>query len=343
MRNKIIMVALSVALVVSLGIAGCAEPAGEEPVQVVMQTAAVGSAGYTIATGLEAVSMEAHPWLRIKAQESAGGGSTAAMLLTKPEWKNDIIQMATLWELYAEGGVPGYDPGEVVYDVRDRIYDLVTFSGGNLFFVTLNPNIKTLKDLGGKRVGMARIGQGHWGGVGALFFDGLYPEYGVTVDYCGGTDGAVEALLDGKVDACVMGVTAPADYSIVTKLAFLVTLEASGRDYYIVGFTDEEIGKLVGSASGMTASLMPANTIENQPEPVMTLLANWVWGTGHEFPEDLAYEFAKFYIENVDALGDYAVAAKVFGSAEKLATGLEARYVHPGALRAFEEAGVTIK
>jgi len=343
MRSKIIMLVLSVVLVVSLGITGCAKPAGEETVELVMHTAAVGSAGYTTATALEALSMEAHPWLRIKALESAGGGSTAAMLMMKPEWKKDIIQCADLWELYAEGRIPGYEPEMVVSDVRDHVLDLLTFAGGNLYFVTSDPNVKTLKDLSGKRVGLARIGQGHWGGVGALFFDGLYKEYGVKVDYCGGTNGAVQAFLDGKVVACVMGAICPTDFSTVRELDFLVSLEASGRDYHCVGFTEEEMDKLVASASGLVPAVMPANTVMNQPEDILTLWACWTWGCGLEFPEDLAYEFVSWYLENCDELVDYAAIAEVLGTPEKLATGLEAKYTHPGALRAFEEAGVTIK
>jgi len=341
MKSKIVALMLIVVVVLGLVLACCAGGAAEET-ELVMHTAAVGSAGYATATGLEALSMDVHPWLRIKALESAGGGSTVAMIMTKPEWKNDVIQMADLWDLYASGDIPGYETEEAFPNVREDIMDLITFCGGNLYFVTSDPDIKTLKDLSGKRVGVARIGQGHWGGVPTLFFNGLYPEWDVSVDYCGGTNGAVAALLDGKVDACVMGAACSPDYTTVRQLDFMITLEASGRDYHCVGFTDEEAAKFMDNSNGVIATVMPAGTVLNQSEPITTLWACWSWGVLPTFPEDLAYEFVSFYLNNHEGLEAYTPLAGVLNSPEKLASALQAKYVHPGALKAFEEAGVTI-
>ena len=353
MKHKLVTVVLSAMLIVSLALAGCtkaAAPSAEqpttgehEPVELVIHSSAFGSLGYATATALEQLSLERHPWLRIKCLESGGGGSDVVGLLTIPEWKNSVIQLSFLWDFYAEGKIPGYEIPETIPNVCDKIKYLVSNTHANLWFVTLDPNIKTLEDLAGKRVGAGRIGQGAWGGVPTVILKGVFPELNVNLDYLGGNKDATAAMLDGKVDATLIGVSSSADLSIVAPISHLVDLQASGRHYYHISFTDDEVSRIIKIAPSLDVQVLPSNTIDNQPDPILSLAAVVPWGAAEDFPADLAYEFTKFYIEICGDLPDYVAAAKTVATPELLAGGLKAQYMHPGALKAFREAGVIIK
>lgn len=347
-HRKLVTLVVAVAVIASLLVIGCAPtapPTGEEhePVEIVMHSSALGSLGYATATAFEALSLERHPWLRIKCLESGGGGSDVVGLLTIPEWKNSIIQLSFLWEFYAEGKIPGYEIPETIPNVRDKIYDLVSNVHANLWFATLDPNIKTLEDLAGKRVGLGRIGQGAWGGTPTVILKGVFPELGATIDYLGGNRDAVAAMLDGKVNATFVGIASSIDLSIAAPISHLRDLEASGRDYYHISFTEDEVSRILKIAPSLDAQVLPANTIANQPDPILSLGAVVPWGCAKDFPEDLAYEFTKFIIEICGDLPDYVAAEKAVATPELLAGGLKAQYMHPGALKAFREAGVIIE
>jgi len=344
-KHKILMLALSIAIIVGLVGIGCAPEAAE--INVTMHTAAVGSAGYATATGLEALSIEKGGNIKISALESAGGGSTVAMILTKPEWKNDVIQMAPFWDKYAEGNIPGYEPEQKFSDVRGKIMDLVCFANANTYFVTLDSDIKTMKDLAGKRVAVGRIGQGTWGAIPTVFFKEVFPQLypglpEVEIEYCGGTNGATAALLDGKVDATIMGLGHNSDYSVTAEFDFMINLNASGRDSYNIEFTEEEVSAFLENSPSLSRTEMPANSTVNQPEPILCVYEPAVWGVLPDFPEETAYQFVKFYIENVGELANYTALAKITGTPEGLVGPIKREFMHPGAVRALEEAGVTV-
>ena len=58
-----------------------------------------------------------------------------------------------------------------------------------------------------------------------------------------------------------------------------------------------------------------------------------------EFPEDVAYEVTKLILDNIDKFGEYQATGKLM-SPEGLVYGWDEKDIHPGALRAYREAGV---
>jgi hypothetical protein len=58
-----------------------------------------------------------------------------------------------------------------------------------------------------------------------------------------------------------------------------------------------------------------------------------------EFPEELAYEATKLILDNLKTFGEVHALGKLM-SPEAMAYGAKPEDLHPGALRAYREAGV---
>lgn len=63
------------------------------------------------------------------------------------------------------------------------------------------------------------------------------------------------------------------------------------------------------------------------------------WCAYPEFDEALAYQVAKLIIDNVNKFQDYHALGKLM-SKQSLVYGWDAKNIHPGALRAYKEAGI---
>jgi len=86
---------------------------------------------------------------------------------------------------------------------------------------------------------------------------------------------------------------------------------------------------------------LPPNTISNQPEAV-TSFGNFTLLSAHKsFPDDLAYEMTKLWLTAGPQLGQYSAIAKIWDP-ETVATlaRMAPERIHPGALRAYREAGL---
>lgn len=344
MSKRLLVLISGICLILILAalpfISACA-PSPDEEVVVTVRSSGFGSVAYTIASGVETLALERHPWMRLQAVESPGGGSDVVQLLTNPDWSDSIITLSALWDIYASRGVGGVEPEQKFPDARDRVRDLLVMSCYNFMFVTLDPGIKTERDLAGKRIGLGRIGQGVWGGLATVAFEEAWPELEARLDYLGGPKEAVAALLDGKVDAAVMGASVAADLSMVGQTPAMVDIVASGRDFYYVGFTEEGLSRFKQVAPGIGVQELPPGTLPgNQPEALLTMAGVVPWAVLSDFPEELAYEFVTFYISICGELPEYHAIAKLTANPQNLAAGIDLDYMHPGAIRAFREAGL---
>ena len=84
---------------------------------------------------------------------------------------------------------------------------------------------------------------------------------------------------------------------------------------------------------------LPANTVKGQTQDMEIYTDTAGWWASSELPEEIAYEFTKFILQNVSKFGDYGAIGKLM-SGKGLAYGGSAKNLHPGALRAYKEAGI---
>ncbi len=83
----------------------------------------------------------------------------------------------------------------------------------------------------------------------------------------------------------------------------------------------------------------PARAVDSLESPI------WIGADLHglfahpEFPEEYAYILAKAMIENIEAFGKYHALGGLMSRAG-LVKGFSPEHIHPGALRAYKEAGI---
>jgi TRAP-type uncharacterized transport system substrate-binding protein len=151
---------------------------------------------------------------------------------------------------------------------------------------------------------------------------------------------AAEELLNGKVNAIMIGFITNHDQSVFNLSGISRILEASGRKiYYVV--PEQEVYKAVNDKYGTftVPVLVPAGTMPSQ-EVAMLVGGDRVFNVAHaSFPEDLAYQLVKA----VATLGPSLQSAHAYWkcvSPLDMLNGLSEENTHPGAIKAFEELGL---
>ncbi len=213
------------------------------------------------------------------------------------------------------------------------------FSG---WLITEDSALENIEDLTGKKVALGRIAQTVWGYVPLQILQHGYAEdmsKSINIQTVG-TDPAATALLDRQVDAAIIGgyfnpVTM--DFSPAPKT---VEIMASGRTFYHIPWGKEAVEKVDQEMqTGHLPLLIPSGTIEGMNKDIWSFSDNIAFGAMPEMPEKLAYMITKAIIENVDEFGKYHNLGKLM-TAEALVYGWPESEIHPGAIRAYKEAGI---
>jgi uncharacterized protein len=209
------------------------------------------------------------------------------------------------------------------------------------FFQTLDPNIKTMDDLKGKRIGLGLRTQSCWGMNAAI---NLLDGYGISeknskIFYLGPKK-AAEELLNGKVDAIMIGFITNYDQKLYNLSGISHIIEASGRQsYYIAPSLDvyEKINKQFGAFTvpvHIPPKTMPSLNTE------FTVGGDRVYNVAHpSFPDELAYEMVKAVATYGPTLQNSHAYWKVVTPLDML-NGLSEENTHPGAIKAFKELGI---
>lgn len=195
--------------------------------------------------------------------------------------------------------------------------------------VLASSDIESFQDLQGKRVGV-----GPAGGTSATywtrFFENADGYDDVTVSNAGGSDTAGQ-LKDGLIDAFVYAAGLPT--GAYSQLAV-------ENDVRFLSMDEDTLSKMKEIVPAMSDFTIPANTYEDQPEPLQTT-SLWNFAIVHQdMPEDLAYEITKLAMENNDRMVTNHAAAK-----DTLPENVQFNTVipfHPGAARWFEENGYEV-
>ncbi len=209
------------------------------------------------------------------------------------------------------------------------------------FFITNDPNIKTVADMKGKSISLGLRGQSDWGVFSRLI---LEHGYGITPDNSDirhlSPPVLTQQLIDGTTDVAVSGYgTDPSqEFHLIT--GFLRKLEASGRDLYYIPIDQEAIDK-VNKKLGTTfiTKTVKAGTLPFQENDLLIGFVRSYKIAHPDFPEDVAYRYVK-------AAYKYAPEMKSLNALwgmltpEMMVDGLTDENTHPGAIRALKELGI---
>ena len=237
-----------------------------------------------------------------------------------------------------------YQLGFVQSDVMSYAYD-----GTNLFegaainnfstvaalyleqvqIVTLDPEIKSVADLEGKRVSIGASGSGvYYNAIDVLGAYGLTEE-DITPTYQSFGD-SVDSLQDGKIDAAFVVAGAP---------TVAVTTLAASRDVYLVSLDQEHIDALIETSPYYTEYTIGAD-VYGTDEDCTTVAIAAVIIARDDVAEDDVYNIVSTIFENAESIA----SAHDKGNELDLefATSITNVPYHPGAVKYFAEKGIEV-
>jgi uncharacterized protein len=318
------------ALALGSGVA-LAQPKQEVTVSVL--SAPFGTAAYVLSSALEQISRKEHPWLRIVASESPGYVFNIKKLEAEPALaKTTIVGSGpAVMGLASDGAKP-----------FDKKYKRLKLIGNQsivvVWLATLDGNMKGGGDVAGKRVALGSAAQINWAVLPRAVVENGWGVTDTKVQYLGPKP-AVAALLDGKADLAIAGgYINPAE----TKIALAPpTLEliATGRKLNHLSFDKASVEKTVPKGYVIKPYTVKPGGFDGLDKPLDTFIDTSSWTVDESFPEDVAYEVTKLLIQHVSKFGEFHAIGKLMSPAG-LVYGWEPADIHPGALKAYKEAGI---
>ncbi len=196
--------------------------------------------------------------------------------------------------------------------------------------LTMDPEIKTVADLKGKKVSIGAAGSGvYFNAMDVLAAAGL-TEADIDPQYQSFADSA-DALKDGKIDAAfiVAGAPTPAAQELCTSASA-----------YLVPIDGEVADKLMAESPYYTAYTIPANTYNGQTEDITTVTVKATLIVSTSADETAVYNITKAIFDHIDEVkAAHAKGAEL--SLENATEGMTAPF-HPGAAKYFAEKGITV-
>jgi uncharacterized protein len=193
--------------------------------------------------------------------------------------------------------------------------------------VLKSSGITSVSDLNGKRVSV-----GPAGGTPGTYWPQFMQAVGVNanISNAGAADAAGQ-LTDGLIDAFAFAAGVP--ISAFSELA-------AQQDVVMFGFTPEEQAKVLEAFPAMAPFTIGAGTYagHDYDQPTVAL---WNFAIAHQsMPDSLAYEITKLALDNNDRMKQiHATAAETLVENWDKNTFMP---FHPGALKYYEEKGITI-
>ena len=195
--------------------------------------------------------------------------------------------------------------------------------------VTCDPNIKTVADLAGKTVSVGAANSG-------VYFNAvdILAAYDLTLDdiepvYQSFADSA-DSLKDAKIDAAFIVAGTP-----TTAITDLSTTKTA----YLVSMDDEHVEKLLAASPYYMKDVISADTYGLDAD-VTTVSVGAVVIANDNVPEEAIYNFTKSLF---DGAQDNASAHAKYEELElQNAASVASVGYHPGAAKYFEEQGVTV-
>lgn len=186
----------------------------------------------------------------------------------------------------------------------------------------------SMTDLDGRRVGI-----GPAASTPGTYLPIFLPELGVNATLQpGGTADQATQLLDGVLDVMLTaaGVPVPGVQQV-----------AAQQESCIFGFSEDEVATLVESYPFLAREVIPGGTYEQMPDDIETV-GMWNFAIAHkDLDDDFVYELVKAIMENNETMVQTHQSAS-----ESLAENVNRNtfaYLHPGAVRYFQEIGIELE
>ncbi|WP_332715855.1 TAXI family TRAP transporter solute-binding subunit [Pelagibacterium mangrovi] len=324
------------ALVSALGVAA-PTVAQDQPAEFTFQCGTLGSVAYTVGNAMQEMFADNQD-VRIISAEGAGATAATVNLMNNPAWKSSIGCTTVLDHAYARLGVEPFFAEAV--DISGDVKVLFNYLYAAVGFVTTDDELNAVSDLDGMTVAAGRRGQANWGGIPAMMVENGLPAAEVSFEFLG-TDPSHEAVSDGRMSTTATQVPVFPDGSKAFTPGVLSKLIASGRDLHPLSFTEEHFEN--ARAAGLpfqSITLAPGVLPIETDEPVTWVFSPGMITVNKDFPEEAAYEIVRTMIDRAEELPDYQALLETIATPARLLGQTTRAELHPGAARAFEEAGL---
>ena len=329
-RRTILSAAAALAVATTAGFNAQAQ----EPRNYILATASTGGTYYPVGVAISTltkVKLEPTQKLGMSAISSAGSGENVK-LLRDGEAQFTILQ--GLYGYYARTGtgpIEAEGPQEKLRSVSMLWQNVEHFVVQSELAST--GSIEDMVALKGKTMALGAQNSGTLGSNKTILAG-----FGIDVDsdyelLYGGYGPAAEAVQNGQ--AAGMSTPAGVPVSAVTQL-----FSTAGDKVTLLSFSPEQIEKANNGMDLWTEYLIPGGTYPGLDKDVTTIAQPNFLATTADLPEEDVYEITKTMYENLAFLQAIHPATKAM-ALEKAIAGLPLP-LHPGALRYYEEAGLTI-
>ena len=340
--TKALVVLLLVLMLISCG--GSRRPAAEtgavarEPFELDIYSFSTGTFTYILGMAMADLINEKSDYIKATSVESPGSAPNEVMMYNA----NDYKRQHTMF--FGVGDNAWRGTGEFEGRQTQRSKLAFSFSIVSSFMVTANPNIKTVEDLAGKRVGLRGSSSPPNNHIRALI-NAKAPN--VSYDFLDYTS-SVEANLSGAIDAWLPAAFAVAsDFSKWQGNPATVEFFSRARDVNFISLpidVDRALRVVPGGPFenfyNVVATLPPKAMEDRQTSPFNATMANSAFMVDQDFPEDVLYDILKIIVDNIDKLQDYHPQA-AFISPQTMAIYTFPPEFHPGSVKYFGEVGVT--
>jgi TRAP transporter TAXI family solute receptor len=201
-----------------------------------------------------------------------------------------------------------------------------------LSIVTFDPSIKTVADLGGKKVSV-----GTKAGPGPVF-EALLNACGIKL---AGTEylswePARDALISGKIAAAAQTL---GDTTLAPYIPPPVIRQLQARKGFHIISMEKELIQKISEKNPVGYMEIPSKVFGT---PVVAMSNQTFWGVSAEFDPEAAYEVVKFMAENAGSFKDYDASLACVARATLAYLSIPPLVLHPAAEKYYKEQGIRI-
>jgi uncharacterized protein len=218
--------------------------------------------------------------------------------------------------------------GQVQFeDNKQPILGLFSMYPAPQHFITIDPDIKSVRDLEGKKVSVDAPGSG-CETMARLIIEAAGLSYDdMRVSYYSQPE-AAQAMKDRNIDALFWNFSYPG--SAVQEVTAV-------RDVYFVPIDEDIIEKLTDEYGYYKSGVIPGGTYKGQDEDIPTVQVGNDVVINAEIDEETAYLLTKTLFENAEELHNVHPSAKQLVPDNGVKTAIP---LHPGAVKYFTEVGL---
>jgi TRAP transporter TAXI family solute receptor len=343
-RNIIIgVMVFGMVLVMGTFGAHSVKAAVQKPYEIEIHCGPVGLSTYTFLTALGEIINKNSTWLKASTIESPTPTADHKLVAQNPELgKKLIYQLNTgsIWDGRNKHGAYAQIP----YDYsRMRTLMFMAYCSDGL--MTLDPNIKTVKDLKGKKVSFSA----ERGDYLTNAFETILEYYGMSfkdlkrLEYLNFGPGG-EALRDRLIDVALFG-SQVFELPDIHKPAPFAMEPIETRDVYFVSFPPESIRfmkKKLGISSASVCTIRPYQLEKHQKDPYTLLGKYLMFGCDLSMPDEVVTEILQLSYDHIGEWARFLPQGKVLTKQTMGTMGGDENELHPAALKFFKEKNIPI-